>query len=309
MARVAGRTGRPYHIVDYSGHPEAERVIVIMGSGGETAKETVAALVAAGERVGVVQIRLFRPFPAEALAAALPATVRRVAVLDRTKEPGSMGEPLFLDTVAALSEAVAEGTGRVDAGGVRRPLRPFLEGVHAGDGAWRVRRAVRRAAAPRLHGRHQRRRFRDEHLLGPDVRHRARRDGPLDLLRTRVGRDGRRQQEHDQDPGRRRRPQRAGVLRLRLEEVGLADGVAPALWSEADPGAVPREPGELHRLPPVRPARPRQRPRPGGAGRDPAPQLPAPAGRGLGLALAAGPGADHRQGDRPLRDRRQPDRP
>ena len=112
MARVAGRTGRPYHIVDYSGHPEAERVIVIMGSGGETAKETVAALVAAGERVGVVQIRLFRPFPAEALAAALPATVRRVAVLDRTKEPGSMGEPLYLDTVAALSEAVAGGTGR-----------------------------------------------------------------------------------------------------------------------------------------------------------------------------------------------------
>jgi pyruvate-ferredoxin/flavodoxin oxidoreductase len=109
MARVAGRTGRQYHIVDYSGHPEAERVIVIMGSGGETAKETVAALVASGERVGVVQIRLFRPFPAEALAAALPATVRRVAVLDRTKEPGSMGEPLYLDTVAALSEAAAKG--------------------------------------------------------------------------------------------------------------------------------------------------------------------------------------------------------
>jgi pyruvate-ferredoxin/flavodoxin oxidoreductase len=113
MARVAGRTGRPYHVVDYSGHPEAERVIVIMGSGGETAKETVAALVESGERVGVVQIRLFRPFPAEALTAALPATVKRVAVLDRTKEPGSMGEPLYLDTVAALSEAVAKGTGRV----------------------------------------------------------------------------------------------------------------------------------------------------------------------------------------------------
>ena len=113
MARVAGRTGRQYHIVDYSGHPEAERVIVIMGSGGETAKETVAALVASGERVGVVQIRLFRPFPAKALAAALPATVRRVAVLDRTKEPGSMGEPLYLDTVAALSEAAAKGARQV----------------------------------------------------------------------------------------------------------------------------------------------------------------------------------------------------
>ena len=109
MARLAARSGRQYHVVDYSGHPEAERVIVIMGSGGETVKETVAALNEAGERVGAIQVRLFRPFPAEALVAALPATARRVAVLDRTKEPGSMGEPLYLDTVAALSEAAAKG--------------------------------------------------------------------------------------------------------------------------------------------------------------------------------------------------------
>jgi pyruvate-ferredoxin/flavodoxin oxidoreductase len=110
MARLAERTGRRYHVVDYVGHPEAERVLVIMGSGGETAGETVAALNARGERVGMVQVRLFRPFPAQALAAALPTTVRRLAVLDRTKEPGSQGEPLFLDTVSALSEAVAEGS-------------------------------------------------------------------------------------------------------------------------------------------------------------------------------------------------------
>ncbi|MGD0218873.1 MAG: 2-oxoacid:acceptor oxidoreductase family protein, partial [Acidimicrobiales bacterium] len=110
MARLAERTGRRYHVVDYAGHPEAERVLVIMGSGGETAGETVAALNARGERVGVVQVRLFRPFPARALATALPTTVRHIAVLDRTKEPGSQGEPLFLDTVAALSDAVAEGS-------------------------------------------------------------------------------------------------------------------------------------------------------------------------------------------------------
>ncbi|MGP8163730.1 MAG: pyruvate:ferredoxin (flavodoxin) oxidoreductase [Acidimicrobiales bacterium] len=109
MARLADRTGRRYHVVDYAGHPEADRVLVIMGSGGETARETVAALNARGERVGVVQVRLFRPFPARALAAVLPPTVRRVAVLDRTKEPGSMGEPLFLDTVAALSASFADG--------------------------------------------------------------------------------------------------------------------------------------------------------------------------------------------------------
>src|SRR6185436_10485960 len=72
--------------------------------GGETVRETVAALEARGERVGVAQVRLYRPFPAQALAEALPATVRSVAVLDRTKEPGSIGEPLFLDTVTALME-------------------------------------------------------------------------------------------------------------------------------------------------------------------------------------------------------------
>ena len=112
MDRLAERTGRRYGLVEYSGHPEAERVLVVMGSGGETARETVAYLQSQGERVGVAQIRLYRPFPARELAAALPQSVRRVAVLDRTKEPGSFGEPLFLDTLAALDEA--HGTGERD---------------------------------------------------------------------------------------------------------------------------------------------------------------------------------------------------
>jgi pyruvate-ferredoxin/flavodoxin oxidoreductase len=109
MARLGERTGRPMRIVEYVGDPEADRVLVVMGSGAETVAETVAALTERGERVGVVQVRLYRPFPAEALLAALPATVRRIGVLDRTKEPGSMGEPLYLDVVAALSEAHADG--------------------------------------------------------------------------------------------------------------------------------------------------------------------------------------------------------
>jgi pyruvate-ferredoxin/flavodoxin oxidoreductase len=104
MDRLAERTGRRYRLVEYSGHPEAERVIVIMGSGGETARETVKFLKRRGERVGVAQIRLYRPFPAEELVGALPPSVAQVAVLDRTKEPGSHGEPLFLDVLAALSE-------------------------------------------------------------------------------------------------------------------------------------------------------------------------------------------------------------
>jgi pyruvate-ferredoxin/flavodoxin oxidoreductase len=109
MDELAARAGRRYRLVDYSGHPEAERVVVVMGSGGETAREAVAFLRGQGEQVGVAQVRLYRPFPTQALTAALPQTVRRVAVLDRTKEPGSLGEPLFLDVLAALSESHADG--------------------------------------------------------------------------------------------------------------------------------------------------------------------------------------------------------
>ena len=93
-----------------TGIRDAERVIVAMGSGAETAAETAAHLAARGEKVGVVQLRLYRPFPAEALLAAIPASARRVAVLDRTKEPGALGEPLFLDVLGALAEAHGAGT-------------------------------------------------------------------------------------------------------------------------------------------------------------------------------------------------------
>jgi pyruvate-ferredoxin/flavodoxin oxidoreductase len=109
MARLGRLTGRELHLVDYTGHPRAERVLVLMGSGAQTAAETVSALAARGELVGVVQVRLYRPFPAQALLGALPPTVRTVGVLDRTKEPGSFGEPLYLDVVAALTEAYSTG--------------------------------------------------------------------------------------------------------------------------------------------------------------------------------------------------------
>lgn len=106
MDRLAERTGRRYGLVDYRGHPDAERVVVVMGSASETVAETVDALSASGERVGMVVVRLFRPFPAAALCQALPPTTRAVTVLDRTKEPGAPGEPLYLDVVAALTEAL-----------------------------------------------------------------------------------------------------------------------------------------------------------------------------------------------------------
>jgi len=109
MDALGARTGRRYGLFDYVGHPQAERVLVLMGSGAEVAHETVEWLVARGEKVGLVKVRLFRPFDVEAFARALPMSVRRVAVLDRTKEPGAPAEPLHLDVMAALHEAQRRG--------------------------------------------------------------------------------------------------------------------------------------------------------------------------------------------------------
>jgi pyruvate-ferredoxin/flavodoxin oxidoreductase len=108
MDRFAKLTGRRYHLFDYVGAPDADRVLVMMGSGAEVADETVAALVEAGEKVGVLKVRLYRPFAVDLFAAALPRTAKTIAVLDRTKEPGSAGEPLYLDVVSALYEAGVE---------------------------------------------------------------------------------------------------------------------------------------------------------------------------------------------------------
>jgi pyruvate-ferredoxin/flavodoxin oxidoreductase len=104
MDRFAAQVGRQYHIFDYVGAPDAERVLVMMGSGAETAAETVKYLNEKGEKVGVVIVRLYRPFDSQAFLAALPPSVKKIAVLDRTKEPGSSGEPLYLDVVTALAE-------------------------------------------------------------------------------------------------------------------------------------------------------------------------------------------------------------
>ncbi len=104
MDKFAQITGRQYHLFGYVGHAEAERVIIIMGSGGEAAAETVKYLVAKGEKVGVLRVRLYRPFAFEKFVEALPKSVKSIAVLDRTKEPGAGGEPLYLDVVNALAE-------------------------------------------------------------------------------------------------------------------------------------------------------------------------------------------------------------
>ena len=110
MDALAERVGRHYRLFDYVGAPDAERVLVMMGSGSETAHEAVEHLAAAGEKVGLIKVRLFRPFSASHLLAALPPTARAVAVLDRTKEPGAVGDPLYLDVCAAVTEAHQAGS-------------------------------------------------------------------------------------------------------------------------------------------------------------------------------------------------------
>ena len=109
MGKFEKIVGRSYHLFDYVGAPDAEHVVVLMGSGAETAHETVEALNAHGKKVGVLKVRLYRPFSVEHFLNVLPKTVKGIAVLDRTKEPGSIGEPLYLDVVTALTEGFTAG--------------------------------------------------------------------------------------------------------------------------------------------------------------------------------------------------------
>ena len=109
MDAFAGLTGRQYRLFDYDGSPDADRVIVLMGSGAEIARETASALRLAGEKVGVLQVRLFRPFSSQHFLSALPTTCRAIAILERTKEPGGTGEPLYLDVIESLAQAASRG--------------------------------------------------------------------------------------------------------------------------------------------------------------------------------------------------------
>ncbi len=109
MKKFADAVGRQYQLFDYAGAPDAERVIVMMGSGCETAEETVDALTATGEKIGLLKVRLYRPFSVDHFIASLPATVKTIAVLDRTKEPGGAGEPLYQDVITAIAEGLTRG--------------------------------------------------------------------------------------------------------------------------------------------------------------------------------------------------------
>ena len=114
MDRFAKLTGREYHLFDYVGDPEAERIVILMGSGAEAVEETVDYLTRQGEKVGVLKVRLYRPFDAATLLDTLPASCQSIAVLDRTKEPGADGEPLYKDILGAIAQDFAGGNGKFD---------------------------------------------------------------------------------------------------------------------------------------------------------------------------------------------------
>ena len=227
MARLGERTGRKMHIVDYTGHPEAQRVLVVMGSGAETVVQTVAALVERGERVG------------RGAGAAVPPISHQSAPRGAAGD-GAHGrrsgphQGARVDRRAVVSGrcrgarrgAIPTGKRPRHAARERWTLRPVLEGVHARHGRRRVRRTRARATAAPFHHRYRRRRLRYQRRLRPVVRHRVTRHVPGGLLRAGFGRNGQREQEHDQDPRVRRRAARPGILRLRLEEIGFADRVA-----------------------------------------------------------------------------------
>ena len=109
MDKLAKLVGRSYHLFDYVGAEDAEKVIIVMGSAADTAHDTAEFLASKGEKVGVVKVRLYRPFSGKHFVDCLPKTVKKIAVLDRTKEPGSLGEPLYLDVRTAVGEAMDEG--------------------------------------------------------------------------------------------------------------------------------------------------------------------------------------------------------
>ena len=174
--------------------------IVLMGSGAETARETAAALRRAGEKVGVLQVRLYPPVRGRRICSPrCPQACRAIAVLEQTKEPGATGEPLYLDVVATLAQAVAQRQRADYAAGDRRPLRPVVEGFHPGMAKAVFDELTEADAEERLHRRHQRRRHAYQPRRRPGVSDRAGRRGARGVLRPGRRRHGRRQQEQRQD--------------------------------------------------------------------------------------------------------------
>ena len=204
MDALAARTGRPYHLVDYSGDPAAERVIVIMGSGAQTAAETADYLAARGEKVGVAYGAAVPPVPGRGAAGRAAADGPPGGRAGPDQGTGLAGRAAVPRRAQRAGRGARSGHPGDHAGGHRRPVRAVLQGVHPGHGGRRLRRPGRR-----------RTRSRGSPSASPTMSagpawtttrpgHRAARHGPRGVLRPRLGRDGRREQEHHQDPRRGR---------------------------------------------------------------------------------------------------------
>ena len=252
-------TGSPHSAAAPTGcsattaHPEAERVVVSMGSGAEVVRETAMWLAARGEKVGALQVLLYRPFSVEHFLAALPASV----ALDRrprptARRPARTGEPLYQDVVTALARAAASGERR-HAAGHRRPLRPFVEGIPSGHGQGRVRRARqdrrRRTASPS--GSTTTCRAPASTSTAPST---SSRPTTARAVFFGLGADGTvgANKNSVKILADNAGPLRAGILRLRLPQVRRRDDLAPPLRHRADPRALPHPPRRLRRLPQVR---------------------------------------------------------
>ena len=248
--RFAKLVGRQYHLFDYVGAPDAERIVIMMGSGAEAMEEVVAHLVAQGEKVGLVKVRLYRPFSVEHLLGALPATVKAIAVLDRTKEPGSLGEPLYEDVRTAVGEALASGQGL--------KAYPAIVGGRYGLGrgsstrAWPRRSWTtgRQGAKQRLHHRDDRR---PDRYAALDLGQRLLpgREGVHQALLLRPGgrRDRRREQELDQDHRQGDRQLCRGSTPSTTPRVRGAHGEPPALRPSAHQEHLPGAEGRLRGRP------------------------------------------------------------
>jgi pyruvate-ferredoxin/flavodoxin oxidoreductase len=194
MEQVGQLTGRTYNLFDYVGDPQADRVIVAMGSGCEAIEETVNAMNSQGEKVGLVKVRLYRPFDVDAFIAAVPDSAKAVTILDRTKEPGSVGEPLYTDVCAAyIDKGIAP---------------PKILGGRYGLSSKEFN------PSKAIHGGHQRRCYQPVSAGKRRFQGRTRRQHQSQILGTRLGRYGRRQSERHQDHRRQHRKIRPGLFCL-----------------------------------------------------------------------------------------------
>ncbi len=277
MDDFAELTGRRYEPFQYHGAPDAERVIVLMGSGCEAAHETVDFLEARKEKVGLLKVRLYRPFDARRFVEALPKAASAIAVLDRTK--GTR-----LQRGAALSrlpECALRAGPRQGARG-RRPLRIVLERVHASDGQSRFREPGSAGAEKSFYHRHRRRSLAHQSRVRSELLDRTSRRGASAVLRAGIGWDRGREQGVDQDHRREHRQFRSGLFRLRLEESGRHDHLALAFRPSPDSIDLSRDEREFHRLPPAIPARDLRRPKGPRGPRDRPAEFAFRAGAGLG---------------------------